>query len=249
MIIIKAGGSAITMKDKPYTLDETAMHHTAKQLVQIKEPVILIHGVGSYGHPPAKQYQIGLGYDGSRERVWGLMLTHYWVDELSQRFTRVLLDHELLALRCRPTTLFVTDQRRIVQFNKEPLDRFLKMNILPVLHGDGPSDRSQGFCVLSGDQIAVYLAKTYKARKVIFGMDVPGILKSGRPVGHVRYDELLSFSKYIKDNEDASGGLSKKLQEIAGLQGERIPVQLVSLHNPDDLLRAVNDQTAGTLID
>ncbi|MBN1542159.1 hypothetical protein JW992_08410 [candidate division KSB1 bacterium] len=77
MLIIKAGGSAITHKQQPYQANEAAMRHLAQQLARLEEPVILVHGVGSYGHPPAKQYRIGLGADGSRERNYGLAVTHF----------------------------------------------------------------------------------------------------------------------------------------------------------------------------
>jgi isopentenyl phosphate kinase len=53
VLVIKAGGSAITYKSRPYTANKKAMHNLASQLAGLNEPVILIHGVGSYGHPPA----------------------------------------------------------------------------------------------------------------------------------------------------------------------------------------------------
>jgi isopentenyl phosphate kinase len=248
VIVIKAGGSAITHKRQPYTLNEVAIDNLARQLSHVREDLILIHGVGSYGHPPAKKYQIGLGHDGTRERLMGLMLTHYWVDELSQRLIRVLLDHGLVALRCRPTTFFVTEKGRIVDFYPEPIETFVGLGIVPVLHGDGPADRAQGFSVLSGDQIAVYLARHFGARKVIFAMDVPGVLRGGELVPEVAFDAIPDVQKHILDNDDASGGLRRKLEEIKALSGTGIPVQLVSLHEEEALLDAVRDQQVGTLI-
>lgn len=248
MLVIKVGGSAITNKKVPYSLKEDVINNVARQLAQIDEPLILIHGVGSFGHPPAKKYKIGGGYDGTHERVMGLMLTHFWVDELSQRFIKVLLDYDLAALRCRPTTVFVTDQRRIVEFFAEPLERFVQMGMIPVLHGDGPADRSQGFCVLSGDQIAVFLAKHFGARKVIFGMDVPGVLKDQEIISEMGFDQIPYLQEFIIENHDASGGLHKKLLEIQQLAGSGIPAQLVGLEEPDTLLKAAQNQLIGTTI-
>ncbi len=248
MLIIKAGGSAITYKDRPFTLNEPVMTSVAHQLGEIEERAILIHGVGSYGHPPAKKYRIGRGDDGTHARLMGLMLTHYWVDELSQRFTKILIDHDLPALRCRPTTFFVTEGGRIVDFYAEPLARFLAMGMLPVLHGDGPADRAQGFAILSGDQIATYLARHFGARKVIFGMDVPGLLRDGEVIPELGFADLPEVKRLALDNRDASGGLRRKLDEIGTLAGAGIPVQLVGFTSPGTLLAAAHDQRVGTLI-
>lgn len=248
MLIIKAGGSAITDKGHPYTERRNVMNSLAQQLTQIDEKIILTHGVGSYGHPPAKTFQIGKGYDGTRSRLMGLMITHYWVDELSQTFTRILIDHEIPALRMRPTTMVVTQQRRIVEFNSEPMERFLDMGIVPVLHGDGPADRTQGFCVLSADQLVTFFARRFRARKVIFGMDVPGILDQNQTLSRVTFEDLPEIRKMISDNRDASGGLAQKCAEIETLKGTGIEIQLISLLQPGTLLAAVRDEDVGTKI-
>ena len=248
MIIVKAGGSAITYKKKPYALNEDVMKNVASQLAQIDERVILVHGVGSFGHPLAKKYRIGSGYDGTREKLMGLMLTHYWVDELSPRFIKILIDNDVPALRCRPTTLFITKKGRIEDFYSEPIERFLEMGMIPVLHGDGPADREQGFAILSGDQITTFLARRFKARKVIFGMDVPGVLKDDKIIPEIKFEDIPDISKIVFDNHDASGGLGKKLEEVQKLADMNIKVQLVSLCDPDTLVRATKDQGIGTLI-
>ncbi|HNT65237.1 MAG TPA: isopentenyl phosphate kinase [bacterium] len=249
MLVIKAGGSAITYKSRPYTANKKAMHNLASQLAGLNEPVILIHGVGSYGHPPAKQYRIDLGADGTPERTYGLAVTHFRAGELAQKLIGVLIDAGLKALYCRASSLFVTRQRRIAAFYREPVERYLDLGLIPVLHGDGPVDRGQGFCVLSGDQIAVDLARRFRARKVIFCMDVPGILREGRVIDHLRFGQIDDLYRHIADNHDASGGLMAKLLEIRTLQPAGIPAQLVTLQNDTDLVAAARNQTIGTLID
>lgn len=248
MLVIKIGGSVITNKKDPFSFNEDVIQNIAKQLTQINEKVILVHGVGSFGHPLAKKYRIGAGYDGTDERLMGLMLTHYWVDELSQRITKILIDSGLVALRCRPTTLFVTDNGRIVEFFAESIESFIQMGMIPVLHGDGPSDRTRGFSILSGDQITIFLAKYFKARKVIFGMDVAGIFSEKTLVKAATFDEIPHLQTFIRDNHDASGGLHRKLSEIQQLNGANIPVQLVGLKEPAALLNAVNNDPIGTTI-
>jgi len=249
VLVIKAGGSAITYKSRPYTANKEAMRNLATQLAGLDEQVILIHGVGSFAHPPAKQYRIDLGSDGTHERIYGLAVTHFRAGELAQMLIGVLIDAGLATLYCRASSLFVTRQRRIATFYREPVERYLDLGLIPVLHGDGPVDRGQGFCVLSGDQIAVDLARRFRARKVIFCMDVPGILREGRVIDHLRFGQIDDLYRHIADNHDASGGLMAKLLEIRTLQPAGIPAQLVTLQNDTDLVAAARNQTIGTLID
>ncbi|MDP6662348.1 MAG: isopentenyl phosphate kinase [Candidatus Thalassarchaeaceae archaeon] len=251
MIIVKAGGSAITNKSEPYTPDEGTIASVAEQLSQATRAnrgMILVHGVGSFGHPLAKEHDLGRGYDGTEEGLMGSLFTHYWVDELSQRLIKAMIDHGVPALRCRPTTSFVTKSRRIADFYSEPIEKFLEMGIVPVFHGDVPADRDQGFSVLSSDQIAVFLAMHFGAGKVIFGMDVPGLLRDGERVPELGFGEIPGFMEFVSDNHDASGGLQKKMQEIQALEGSGIEVQVIGLGEPGALLRAIEGETVGTII-
>ncbi|MBN1542158.1 hypothetical protein JW992_08405 [candidate division KSB1 bacterium] len=168
---------------------------------------------------------------------------------MTQILLGFLIQANLPAVQCRASSMFVTEQRRIVAFHREPVERYLDLGLIPVIHGDGPADRHQGFCVLSGDQIAVDLARRFRARKVIFCMDVPGILRDGRVIEHLRYDEIDDLQRHIADNHDASGGLAAKLLEIQTLRPAGIPVQLVTLHNADALTAASRNENIGTLID
>ena len=50
MILIKLGGSIITNKEKPLSPRRKTIDNILKEIGKIKEPVILVHGGGSYGH-------------------------------------------------------------------------------------------------------------------------------------------------------------------------------------------------------
>ena len=62
MFIIKLGGSVITQKEKQATFRVDVMNNLAKQISQSVEPVILIHGAGSFGHGFARQYSLNEGF-------------------------------------------------------------------------------------------------------------------------------------------------------------------------------------------
>ena len=50
MILIKLGGSIITNKEKPLSPRRKTIDNLAKSLRKIEEPMIIVHGGGSYGH-------------------------------------------------------------------------------------------------------------------------------------------------------------------------------------------------------
>ena len=58
MILIKLGGSIITNKEKPLSARRKTIDHILNQIKRIKEPKILVHGGGSYGHYWSVKYDM-----------------------------------------------------------------------------------------------------------------------------------------------------------------------------------------------
>ena len=58
IIILKLGGSVITAKSKPQTLNVRAIKNIAKIISEFDKPIIVVHGAGSFGHYFAKRFRI-----------------------------------------------------------------------------------------------------------------------------------------------------------------------------------------------
>ena len=58
MILIKLGGSIITNKEKPLSPRKTTIEKISKNLRKISEPIIVVHGGGSYGHYWSVKYDM-----------------------------------------------------------------------------------------------------------------------------------------------------------------------------------------------
>ena len=70
MIILKIGGSILTNKDAPESeVDSDSLKRIAREikssLDNSSKELIIVHGAGSFGHPPAKKYKIGQSFDES----------------------------------------------------------------------------------------------------------------------------------------------------------------------------------------
>src|SRR5437879_3062703 len=66
--VVKLGGSLLTYKERIATFHVGLARRLAREIAQYAGPVVVLHGTGSYGKPPAHQY----GYeDGFLSRARG----------------------------------------------------------------------------------------------------------------------------------------------------------------------------------
>lgn len=102
--------------------------------------------------------------------------------------------------------------------------------------GDDALDREKGIAVLSGDKTVAYLAKKFKAEKVIFVSDVDGVYDKNpkvykdakliREINIKNFDRITNSMEVFNKN-DASGEMKGKLLAIK----ERLLGQEVLLLN------------------
>ena len=58
MILIKLGGSIITNKEKPLSPRRKVIEKISQNLKKIDEPLVVVHGGGSYGHYWSVKYDM-----------------------------------------------------------------------------------------------------------------------------------------------------------------------------------------------
>ncbi|MFW9843581.1 MAG: isopentenyl phosphate kinase [Candidatus Thorarchaeota archaeon] len=224
LTVIKLGGSLLTDKSKPYEARKSIIESTARELKEcmdegLIESLVVVHGVGSFGHPPVLEYKLHLGYQGPEQFI-PLSKTQRVVNEfrymLTEEFQKVGLPVNLL----HPSSMVVAEKMRIAKVFFEPLKGWLSLGMVPLLGGDLLYDTAMGFSVGSGDVLAVELAKQLKAKRLIFAMDVPGIYDDNP---HVNPEALLlkeidihDISQVLKGMKqigkvDASGAMKGKL--------------------------------------
>ena len=56
--VLKIGGSVITRKDRPETIDQAALDRATDAVAEISEPLVLVHGAGSFGHHHADKHDV-----------------------------------------------------------------------------------------------------------------------------------------------------------------------------------------------
>jgi len=255
--VLKLGGSVITVKDEPMTADHESIQRLCEEIrTAWPTPLIMVHGGGSFGHPVAEKYGIARGFTSERQ-VSGFARTHQAMVTLNTIIVDTLLELGVPALSVTPSSFIITRDARIDSVDLEVVGRLVVRGILPVLYGDSVLDRTAGFSILSGDQIAVRLAVDTGASCLIFGVDVDGVYTSNpKLVSEARLIEQLSLEKldgYVKIGKslttDVTGGMLGKIDEARTAVEAGVEVQIVNAKRPDVILKALRGEPVkGTIL-
>jgi isopentenyl phosphate kinase len=182
--IIKLGGAATTNKSTPDTLSPTLPSLTAQLSNAHKHhALILIHGAGSFGHPPAKKHRVKQGWTSSDEpaRVkLGMALTRQRVLQLHQHILQGLQEAGVPALSVSTYDTVETERGIVTPASGDRLvgrvRHLLAQGFVPLLFGDAVLDLAWGCTILSGDALVHLLATRLSGvRRCVFVTDVAGI--------------------------------------------------------------------------
>lgn len=260
MIILKLGGSALTIKnaDKP-TIDEENLNRIAKEISKYNQDMIIVHGAGSYGHIHAKKYGIGseiLTPEEDQYKKEGICKTQASVQLLNYEIINKLHENNVPAVSIKPSSIIINDNKRIQSFDLDILKKYLNNGFVPVLYGDAVLDFNDNikYSILSGDQLITYLATKLDVDCVILSSDVDGIYTDNpktnpdaKLIEVVTKDTQLEFT--TTNQADVTGGMAGKLEELLELAQKGIQSQIINAQKPGNIELAVSGKTVkGTII-
>ncbi|KZX12568.1 isopentenyl phosphate kinase [Methanobrevibacter filiformis] len=274
MIILKLGGSVITKKDsinpevnyinlnrlaseiKSY-LDGLNNSENNISNLNNHNNLIIVHGAGSFGHPSAKKYGIGLEFDENQypEKKIGFSITHNDVSKLNNIVSKALINEGVPVIPIPISSCVITKNKRILSFNLNLLKKYSEEGFVPVLYGDVTLDTEIKLAVVSGDQIINYIASKLNPGKIILGTDVDGVFNKNPK----QYDDgiLIESVSSLDDldqfdlttNIDVTGGMIGKIKELLLLAEEGIESKIVNASIPGLILDSLNNKNVkGTMI-
>ncbi|MCS7137991.1 MAG: isopentenyl phosphate kinase [Candidatus Caldarchaeum sp.] len=218
LVILKIGGSVITDKKIENTFRAEVMERISREVAKCwPTPLVIIHGAGSFGHPLAKQYQLDQGFREQRQ-LEGFVKTLQQVKELNKLVVESLIRTGMGAVGMPASTLFITRRGIIETAHLDMIFSALDLGIIPVTCGDVVFDRELKFTVLSGDKIAVHLAKSLKASRIVHATDVDGVYEVDRTSNERRFVEKLDYRKHATlfygdvEGDDVTGGMFYKVE-------------------------------------
>lgn len=218
-MILKLGGSVITDKEKPLTIDAESVENTCEEIARAyREGVsrlVIVHGGGSYGHYIVKKILEGRGYideEGFSDITW-------WMGELNREIVARLRARGLPAVSIATHSAFYEEAEGVFRYLLEPISHMVGRGLIPVLYGDAVVSRARGYVVLSGDKISWMLASSMGSRKVLFATNVDGIFDRdpSQPgaslLKEFRVSRDMAALEGSRARYDVTGGMRAKILE------------------------------------
>lgn len=241
-VLLKLGGSVITEKDTPETVDTEALSQAADAISAANHDMVLVHGGGSFGHHHAAEY--GVTTTDGTDNAEGVNAIHNAMTRLSQRVVSALTERGVPAVPVRPLSVATRDSDGELTLPTQQIQTLLSEGFVPVTHGDMVAHAGAGSTVLSGDELVVELAPEIGATRVGVCSTVPGVLDDHGAVID-RIESLGAVRSVLggSDATDVSGGMAGKVTSLLGLDSP------ACIFGPDALDSFLSGATPGTTID
>jgi isopentenyl phosphate kinase len=251
-VVIKLGGSLLTDKSTPYKLRGEIIDSVAREIkscidLELIEKLVLIHGVGSFGHPPVLKYKLYEGFTDSSQLIH-LSETQHVVGKLRNTIAEKFIDVGIPIVLMYTSSMVIGDKMKITEHAFKALQGFLSLGMVPLLGGDMMFDEYRGYSVCSGDLLAVLLSREIGADRLIFATDVAGVYdkdpkidSNASLIPEININEIDQLMKQIEaSNTDASGKMKGKLKSVipaADLIKKGLDVSILSMMESNNLKR------------
>ena len=243
MILIKLGGSIITNKERPLSPRKRTIDNILKEIGKIKEPVIIVHGGGSYGHYWSVKYDMHTKPGKTAPK--GVAIVKNSMVELN----KIILDSAVknrINSYCLPPTDFMNGNKSI-KSKILAIRSIAKSGLTPITFGDALWFGQKKSYILSGDVIMTIIAKILKPRLSLFVLDVDGVY-SDLKTKKLIYD-FKKEKPEIKNNKmDVTGGMTRKITEANNMAKAGLKIFFVNGNKPKRITDAVSGKKfEGTL--
>jgi isopentenyl phosphate kinase len=246
MLLIKLGGSVITVKDRALTPNINAIEGLSRVLAKLGVSLIIVHGGGSFGHYWSVKYNVHTKPELYDSR--GISVIHESMVALNQIVVKSMLDAGLAPYGISPISLFKDGKVNVAKFNE--LFEFTRRGIVPVIFGDVVHINEGRFSIVSGDSLMTQIATHLMPSRVIFTVNVDGIYEDMK---NKKLVKVLNFPTNEIDimgsSIDVTGGMGRKISEAFEIARLGIDVNIVNGLNAErifDILSGI--KAKGTII-
>ena len=213
--VLKLGGSVVTEKNDPETVDRAALERAAGTLAG-RDDVVLVHGGGSFGHHHAARYSVSTT-EGTGDPA-AVRAIHDAMKRLNAAVVEALAEAAVPALPVHPMSAADRDENGDLTLPTGQVETMLEEGFVPVLHGDGVVHTGKGATVLSGDELVAVLAEALGADRVGVCSAVEGVYDDdGGVIDHIGSFEAVADALGSSDATDVSGGMAGKVRALLDL--------------------------------
>jgi isopentenyl phosphate kinase len=240
-MILKLGGSVLTDKQRPETLDEATLARAAAAVAGYDGQLILVHGGGSFGHHHASEHGIS-SRDGSHDAASALAV-HDAMGRLNDAVLAALHAQNVPALPVHPLSAAARDGDGELSLSTTQVKTMLAEGFVPTVQADLIAHTGRGVTVVSGDELVVTLATQLDAERVGLCSAVPGVFDSeGEVIERIESFAAVRDALGGSDATDVTGGMSAKVRALLDLDA---PASIFGLN---ELERFLDGESPGTRV-
>jgi isopentenyl phosphate kinase len=222
-VVLKLGGSVVTDKDTPETVDDDALDTVIEAVADSGvEDLVVVHGGGSFGHHHAATH--GVSTTEGTSDAGGALAIHAAMKRLNDAVVSRLQSRNVPALPVHPLSVAArhddaAGDETVLLLPLDSTKALLGEGFVPVLHGDVVAHEGRGVTVVSGDELVVELAAGLDADRVGLCSTVPGVYDENEVV----IDEIRSFEDVAaalgeSESTDVTGGMAAKVRALLAMQ-------------------------------
>jgi len=227
--VLKLGGSVVTRKDEPETIDRAALDRAVTVIADadpgLSGDLVVVHGGGSFGHHHAAVHGV-TDSDGTHDAA-AVEAIHGAMRTLNDAVVSALREVGVPAVPVHPLSLGARDANDDLDLPARGVETMLDEGFTPILHGDLVPHAGEGVTVLSGDEIVVSLARSLDADRVGLCSTVPGVLDADGEVVET-VDSVQAVTDVLGESEstDVTGGMAGKVRALLGVS---VPASIFDL--------------------
>lgn len=216
IVVVKIGGSVLTrMHASGPDLHEERLAALLPDLRNCNDAVVLVHGSGSFGKPPALKY----GYLGGKlgaDRAATVSAVSADLERLHAALLERLRQADLAPASLGVSPLFAWQRQRVTIRHSRVVRECCERGLLPVVGSGFVADHDTGgFAICSSDAMAARLAIALEARALVFATDAAGVC-SDYPHNSRAHESLApndaALSGVRPAAADVTGGMAEKLR-------------------------------------
>lgn len=226
LIFVKLGGSILTDKTRPESLNLPILQATAAVVAAFMQEnpdthLLIGHGGGSFGHYWAEKYGTQRGVT-SAAGWQGVVRVADAMGRLNRRVVAALLDAGINAMSVQPSASALAADGVLQQLETATLRRLLHARIVPVIYGDVVLDLTQGAAIASTEALFSFLAPWLQPQRIIL------VGEAGVFTADPRYDSGASRIPEITTGNiahvleqtgashgtDVTGGMAAKVRQM-----------------------------------
>lgn len=215
-LFIKIGGSFITHKSKPVSVNYSALDSLTSILKTItlsRQDIILGNGGGSFAHHAVFKYGLG-------DRRELLVRCHQATRLLNRIIVDYLVANGLMVTSVQTSAIISYDpSSKEFRIYSEPLETILNNRIIPVVYGECIPTQGDPM-IISTERVFELIARRIRPKRVILLTDVKGVYTCDPRICHnpvlikeitpANLDRVLDILKE-HEKSDATGGIYSKV--------------------------------------